>query len=372
MRIFVTGATGFIGAHFIEAALDAGHSVTGLHRSASARQQGIIDHLRQRGAVLHQGDVLEPQSLTSAIQGAECVCHFAAAFRESDADEQYFERMNVVGTVNVLDAAIAADVRRFVHCSTAGIHGQRSEQVIDERTPVKPWNGYERSKVKAEEQVRERSRAAGMEFVILRPTAVYGPRDERLLKLFRSVAKGRFPLFGEGNGRRHMIYVTDLADAFLRACTVPEAANHSLIVAGPKAVPLREMLSMLARVSNRRSHGPRLPLKPMMWLAAVTEDVCGRIKVKPPIYRRRMDFYLNDAVFSSEQAQSVLGWTPEVSLEEGLAATHRSIAAEPQPPQEAAGTSTSRGARGGMRMLVALLVGLMGGAIAAVTLFEAL
>jgi nucleoside-diphosphate-sugar epimerase len=376
MRIFVTGATGFIGAHFVESALEAGHSVVGLYRSETPRQQPLIEQLRGRGAVLHRGDILQPSSFSEAMQGAECVCHFAAAFRESGADGAFFERMNVEGTVNVLQAAAAAGIRRFVYCSTAGIHGQRVHGIIDERTAVRPWNSYERSKVAAEEQVRERTRAAGMEYVILRPTSVYGPRDERLLKLFRSVAKGRFPLFGKGEGRRHMIYVADLADAFVRACTVAAAANQAFIISGPEAVPLRELLSTLARVSNRRSFGPKLPLKPMMWLAAITEDVCSRLKVKPPIYRRRMDFYLNDAVFSSGRAQAVLGWKPNVGLAEGLAATRRAILGTPKTDADATRVTTisraSQMSAGTARNLRLLVIGLMSGALAAAALIDAI
>lgn len=118
-----------------------------------------------------------------------------------------------------------------------------------------------------------------------------------------------------------MIYVTDLADAFLRACTAPSAANQELIVAGPKAVTLREMLQTIARAANRPVFGPSLPLKPMLALAAVVEDLCKLLKVNPPIYRRRMDFYLNDAAFDSKHAQTVLGWQPKVDLAEGFAAT---------------------------------------------------
>lgn len=370
MRIFVTGATGFIGAHFIEAALAAGHSVVGLYRSAGARQQPLLDAFRQRGVELHRGDVLQPATYAAAMQGADCVCHFAAAFRESDADQAYFDRMNVEGTVNVLEAAAQAGVTRFVHCSTAGIHGQRVEGVIDERTPVRPWNSYERSKVAAEEQVRERTQRAGMEYVILRPTSVYGPRDERLVKLFKSVAKGRFPLFGAGAGRRHMIYVTDLADAFLRACSVTEAKNQSFIVAGPEAVPLRDLLNTLAGISQRRRFGPKLPLRPMMWLAGITEDVCGRLKIKPPIYRRRMDFYLNDAAFSSGRAQAVLGWTPRVGLAEGLALTLRSMVGSASDGD--ATHSVSRATQVTARNMQIIVISLMSSALSTAVMFETL
>lgn len=322
MRMFVTGATGFIGAHFVECALDAGHDVVGLYRSDGAKHREAIGELRDRGAQLLRGDILQPETFSDAMRGADCVCHFAAAFREPGADEGYFNRINVEGTANVAKAAAAQRVRRFVHCSTAGIYGQRVDGVITESTPMQPWNGYERSKLAAENEVRRAARSSrGMQYVILRPTAVYGPRDERLNKLFRSVEKGRFPLFGPGDGRRHFIYVTDLVEAFLRACVSPAAANQELIVAGPKAVPLRDLLETLAHAANRRDFGPRLPLGPMMALAGFVEDLCARFNVDPPLYRRRMDFYLNDAAFDSHRAQETLEWEPKVDLAEGLAAT---------------------------------------------------
>lgn len=328
MRFFVTGASGFIGAHFVEGALAEGHEVVGLYRSDGPRHREAIGQLRAHGAKLQRGDILNPETFADAVQGVDCVCHFAAAFREAGADESFFGRMNVEGTTNVAQAAAAAGVKRFVHCGTAGIYGQRVSGTIDEKTPIKPWNSYERSKLAADERVRSIAASTGMEYVILRPTAVYGPRDERLVKLFRSVSKGRFPLFGAGDGRRHMIYVTDLANAFLRASTAPLAANRELIVAGPKAVPLREMLQTIAEAANRPVFGPRLPLKPMLALAAMVEDTCKALKIDPPIYRRRMDFYLNDAAFDSKQAQTLLGWQPKVDLAEGSAATLRALRQE--------------------------------------------
>jgi nucleoside-diphosphate-sugar epimerase len=332
VRIFVTGATGFIGAHFVEHALAAGHQVIGLYRSERAETRAIVALLTRRGARLLRGDILHPDAFQAELDGVDCVCHFAGAFREADADERYFERTNVEGAVTVLRAAAAYGVRRFVYCSTAGIYGQRVSGVVDESAPIRPWNSYERSKLAAEAAVRKAAQAAGMEYVILRPSAVYGPRDERLRKLFRAVAKGRFPLFGRGEGRRHMIYVTDLVDAFLRACEAPSARNQEFIVAGPRAATLREILDTAAHAAQRRAFGPRLPLKPMLALAGFVEDACARLNWRPPIYRRRMDFYLNDAAFDSSRAQRLLGWRPRVDLQEGIAAT---IAAERAPPPAA-------------------------------------
>jgi nucleoside-diphosphate-sugar epimerase len=319
VRLFVTGASGFIGSHFVEHARAAGHQVVALCRPDSCSQRRKA--LEALGVTIVDGDVLSPGTRHSRLEGIDAVCHFAAAFKEGGATEDYFQRVNVEGTANLLDIAHAHGAKRFVLCSTAGIYGQRVPGLIDETRPTSPWNAYERSKVAAENEVRRKAKALGMEYVILRPTAVYGPRDQRLLKLFRSAAKGRFPLFGRGEGRRHMVYVSDLADAFLRACTVPTAANQEMIIAGPEAVPLRELLQTLASLANRRSCGPRLPLKPMLALAAVTEDLCGLLKIRPPLYRRRMDFYTNDAAFDSSRARKVLQWEPKVSLRDGLART---------------------------------------------------
>ena len=161
MKLFVTGACGFIGSHFVEHALAEGHSVVGLCRRDRAEQRPTSLHLQKLGAQLVSGDVLDGASLRQALQGVDCVVHFAAAFRESGIDEDHFRRVNVAGTSNLLAAAHAHGVQRFVLCSTAGIYGQRVPGVIDESKPVSPWNAYERSKVAAEDEVRHQARALG-------------------------------------------------------------------------------------------------------------------------------------------------------------------------------------------------------------------
>jgi nucleoside-diphosphate-sugar epimerase len=322
MKIFVTGALGFVGAHFVERALAAGHQISGIYRTADGRKGDLLSSLSRQGAKLVRGDVLQPGPYENLLLGADCVCHFAAAFKGSTYREEDFRRINVTGTENVLRAAASAHVRRFVLCSTAGIYGQRIAGVTNESAEARPWNAYERSKHAAEKCLRALAPELGVEFVILRPTSVYGPRDDRLLKLFRSAAKGQFPLFGSGNGRRHMVYVSDVAEAFLLACTQPSARNAEMIIAGPQAVPLRDMLETLASVMQRRSVGPRLPLAPMLLLAAVVEDLCRLIGVKAPIYRRRMDFYRSDAAFDCIRAHQLLGWRPLVDLREGFRRTY--------------------------------------------------
>ncbi|MEX2126110.1 MAG: NAD(P)-dependent oxidoreductase [Woeseia sp.] len=318
MRILVTGASGFLGRHFVQHATAAGHEIVALQRKPAS---GSPAPTHRAGVTVRYADLLDRDAIYAAVADADCVCHLAAAFREAHATDDYFHRVNVEGTATVMAAAHAAGVKRFVFCSTAGIYGKRVPGLIDETRQPQPWNSYERSKVAAEEEVRRSAAAYGMEYVILRPSSIYGPGDRRLAKLYRNAARGRFPLFGRGEGRRHMVYVRDLAEAFLRACALPAAANREMIVAGPKAVPLHEILRTLAELSNRRSSGPQLPLKAMVLLAGITEDVCRLLKVRAPLHRRRMDFYLNDAEYDCRRAEEVLAWKPKVSLREGLQTT---------------------------------------------------
>jgi nucleoside-diphosphate-sugar epimerase len=324
MRIAVTGAGGFVGRHFVDHALAAGHEVVAIHRLRPDRSSPAVT--LRRAKAIRYADLLEPDSLDPAVAGATCVCHLAAAFSEAHATDDYFQRVNVDGTVRVMRAAHAAGATRFVYCSTAGIYGKRVPGIVDETHRPQPWNAYEKSKVAAEAEVRRHASLLGMEYVILRPSQIYGPGDKRLSKLWRNAARGRFPLFGRGEGRRHMVYVGDLAEALLRACTYRKAANEEMIIAGPEAARLREILELLADLLDRPSTGPRLPLMPMVILAGVVEDACRILKVRAPLHRRRMDFYVSDAEFDCSHALEVLGWRPQVSLREGLRET---LAAEP-------------------------------------------
>ena len=334
MRILVTGASGFLGHRFVEHAASAGHAIVALHRQPVMGSVPAPSH--RDGVTVRYGDVLDRESIDAAVADVECVCHLAAAFTEASAADDYFHRVNVEGTRNVMAAAHAAGVKRFVFCSTAGIYGKRVSGLIDETCEPQPFNSYERSKVAAEEEVRRGAAECGMEYVILRPSPIYGPGDKRLAKLYKNAARGRFPLFGRGDGRRHMVYVDDLAEAFLRSCLLPAAANEEMIVAGPEATRLRDILQTLAELSNRRSAGPRLPLNPMILLAGVTEDVCRMLNVKAPLHRRRMDFYLSDTEYDCARARDVLDWEPEVSLRQGLQKTLSAEAVSSKVPTNGA------------------------------------
>ncbi len=321
MRLLVTGGTGFIGSHLAEEGRRRGAEVVVFGLTDRPEEQANAELLSRMGAEVLPGSITDPELCRRAARGATHIFHLAVAMREGGKSDEFFESINLDGTRHLLEAASVQQVQRFIYCSTIGIYGHRAPGVTREDSPLAPGNIYERTKVSAERLVREFAEQCGVPSVVLRPADVYGPRDQRLLKLFKGVSRGRFPLFGSGEGRRHMVYVDDVVSAFFKACERDKALGAGLIIAGPRSCTLRELLDEITRVTGSKRFGVRLPLAPMLGLAAVVEDVCAAVKVDPPIYRRRMDFFHSDSEFDTSRARQVLDWKPKVDLPEGIRRT---------------------------------------------------
>ncbi|HEV7364423.1 MAG TPA: NAD(P)-dependent oxidoreductase [Gemmatimonadales bacterium] len=321
MRLLVTGGTGFIGSHLAAEGRCRGAEVVVLGLTDRPEERANADLLSGLGAEVFSGSITDAELCHRAAKGATHIFHLAVAMREGGKSDEFFESINLDGTRRLLEAASQQRVERFVYCGTIGIYGHRAPGITREDSPLAPGNIYERTKVAAERLVREFAEQCGLPAVVLRPADVYGPRDQRLLKLFKGVSRGRFPLFGPGDGRRHMVYVDDVVSAFFQACERDEALGEGLIVAGPQACTLRELIDEIAHATGSKRFGVRLPLAPMLGLAAVVEDACAALKVDPPIYRRRMDFFHSDSEFDTSRARRVLDWEPKVGLREGIRRT---------------------------------------------------
>lgn len=321
MRLLVTGGTGFIGSHLAEQGRRLGAEVVVLGLTDRPEERANAGLLQRQGVEVVPGSITDAELCGRAARGATHVFHLAVAMREGARSDEFFESINLDGTRHLLEASANGGVRRFVYCSTIGIYGHRAPGITHEDSPLAPGNIYERTKVAAERLVREFGAQRSLPYTILRPADVYGPRDQRLLKLFKGVGAGRFPLFGGGTGRRHMIYVDDVVSGFFRACERDAALGESFILAGPRACTLRELIAEVQAATGSRRYGVRLPLRPMLAASAVVEDVSRVLGVDPPIYRRRMDFFWSDSEFDTTRARRALDWVPRVELPEGIRRT---------------------------------------------------
>ena len=234
MRALVTGGAGFIGSNLVDALLDRGDEVTIVDDFSSGRRENLRTAIA-RGAALEEADIRDAERLRRAFAGArpDIVFHLAAQIdvRKSIEDPAFDAGVNVVGTINLLEAARQTGVKRVVNTSTGGaIYGDADEMPTPESAPARPMAAYGQSKFCAEAYCGWYERLYGLSSVILRYGNVYGPRQDPhgeagVVAIFcGKVLAGERPLiFGDGRQTRDYTYVGDIVAANLAAAAHPEA-----------------------------------------------------------------------------------------------------------------------------------------------------
>jgi nucleoside-diphosphate-sugar epimerase len=248
------------------------------------------------------------------------IFHVAAVYRTARHPDAYYYEVNLGGTQNVLEAARRQGVERVVHCSTVGVHGDVRDVPSTEESPLNPGDIYQRTKLAGEQAARE-AFAKGLPGTVVRPAAIYGPGDLRLLKLFRTVLNGSFRMFGSGETCYHLVYIEDLIDGILLCAERPEALGQVFILAGPRHLTLRELVALVAEAVGVPPPRGRLPMWPLVAAAAACEEICKLMGLEPPLHRRRADFFRKNRAFSIEKARRFLGYEPHVDPLEGVRRT---------------------------------------------------
>jgi nucleoside-diphosphate-sugar epimerase len=319
MKILLTGGTGFIGSQLAQNARRAGHEVTVASPINNPSEKFRCDLLARAGLTIVEAALDDTPRLRAALPGHEAIIHLAAAQHEAEAPESHFRKVNVEGTRNLLTLAAATGVRRFVHGSTIGVYGDASQGVLDETSPLAPDNPYGRTKAEAERVVHEfRDR---LETVIVRISETYGPADLRLLKLFKAIQSGRYITLGDGRNERQLIYVDDLCRALLSAAQSTHAVGQTIILAGSERLTTDEMVAAIGSALGKPSPARHVPLWPFDIAAAVCEKCLPPLGLKPPLHRRRLDFFRKSFRFSTERATRVLDFRPEVPFTDGARRT---------------------------------------------------
>ena len=254
-RVFVTGGTGFVGRAVIQALRAEGHTVRCLVRRGSERD------LHGLGAIERiEGDVLAPGGLEADVTGCDAVIHLVGIIREQPALGVTFERVHVQGTTNVLDASVAAGVRRYVHMSALGTRpGAQSR--------------YHQTKWAAEEAVR----SSGLAWTIMRPSIIYGHGDGFITMLARMLRRlPAVPVIGSGKGRLQPVPVELVAEVFARSVRMLVTEKQTFDVVGRDAVTMLDLLDIVGDAVGRRRVGKvHVPLSVMRPLARLLHRLPG-------------------------------------------------------------------------------------------------
>lgn len=314
----VTGATGFTGGHLARALVRRGRTVRAL-----VRDPVRAHHLEADGIELVAGDIRDGSAIERAVRGADVVYNIAAIYRHAGTSAAVYRAVNATAAEQVVEAAGRAGVRRVVHCSTVGVHGDVEHPPANEDAPLRPGDIYQITKLEGEARARNAGKRLGVEVTIVRPTGIYGPGDRRLLKLFRGVARRRFPMLGRGEIYYHLTYIDDLVDGFVACAEHPAAAHRTYILAGGEVTTLNALIAAVADVAGVEPPRLHLPVWPFWIAGALCEGVCVPVGIEPPLYRRRVDFYTKSRAFDIARARHELAYEPKVGLREGIQRTLR-------------------------------------------------
>jgi len=320
VKVLVTGATGFTGGHLAAMLASRGDEVRALVRPRS-RSKFDRSGLPSKGVTAVEGDLADAGAVRRAAEGVDVVYHIAATYREAGQPNSAYRAINVQGTANVLEAARAGGARRMVHCSTGGVHGHIANPPANEDAPFNPGDVYQETKLEAERAARAFGDRTGFDVVVARPIGIYGPGDTRFLRMFRGLARGNFPMIGNGTAFYHLTFIDDLVEGFRLCGTAPAAKGRTYLLAGPRYTTLEQLVAMVAKELKVEPPKIHWPVWPFWTAGLLCEMVCVPLRIEPPIFRRRVDFYTKSRAFDTTRAQTELGFRATVDLAEGITRT---------------------------------------------------
>ena len=325
-KALVTGANGFVGSHLVEGLLFKGYHVICLVRKTSN-----LRWLSGLNVEYVYADISEKESLSrkagafgkNVLKNVDFVFH-VAGLTKAKSKEEYF-KANYEGTKNLLEACVKDNpqTKRFVYISSqAAVGPGKDDRPLDETAPCNPITDYGKSKLKGEEVVLEYS--SKLPVTIIRPPAVYGPRDSDILSFFKVANYGFKTFFGKGESYLSLCYVEDLIDGIILAAESPKATGQIYFIADDEIYSWREAFRIVAKVLNKKTITLRIPKVFLYTIAFVSENI-ARVLGKPTVINVQkvreitQKYWLCDV----SKAKRGLGFSPKYKLEEGAKKTVR-------------------------------------------------
>jgi dihydroflavonol-4-reductase len=313
MTSLVTGASGFIGSHLVDSLLKKGHTVRCLLRKSSSTVW-----LRDLPIEIVYGDLFDTTALHEALRGVDYVYH-SAGLTKAKAKGDYF-RANTEGTRNLLVAAAqnATQLKRFVLLSSQTAAGPSPSKVpITETSPAHPITTYGKSKLAAEEECRKVPPT--LPYTIVRPPAVYGPRDKDVFEFFSTMNKGLQPMAGFHEKYISLVHVKDLVRGIIMAGESPKSVGETYFISSNTIYGWREVGDVARRALGKKALRVRIPEAGIYAISAFAE-VFSLFSSKPALinFEKARDMVQDYWTCDSSKAGRDFGYSQEINLEEGI------------------------------------------------------
>lgn len=313
LKALVTGATGFIGSHLVELLLKKKYAVRILLRRSS-------DTVWLEGLNVERvyGDLFDNEALRKAVEGVDYVYH-SAGVTKAKKKEDYF-RGNTQGTKNILEAVRRHNpgVRRFVQISSQTAVGPSpSRTPITEDVAPHPITTYGESKWRAEEECRAHS--SQLSVTIVRPPAVYGPRDKDVFEFFNTMSKGLQPMVGMSEKYVSLIHARDLVRGFVMAAESGKAKGETYFISSADIYGWKEVGEVTRKVLGKMAVRLRIP-EFGVYIVATFAELFSLFSSKPALinYEKARDMVQNYWTCDSSKAKRDFGYEQEISLEAGI------------------------------------------------------
>lgn len=315
MKVLVTGATGFVGSHVADVLIEQGHEVFFIARSTSNMRW-----LEGKPVTRVEGSLFDVESLHGAITGMDVLIHVAGL--TAAKNEAEFLKGNLGATQNLIDAVRAYNpgIKRFVHISSLAVCGPApsiEQPTTEDLVELRPLTAYGRTKKLAEDAIRQ---AHEIPWTIVRPPAVYGPRDSAILSFFQAVHKGLATIVGFGDSRVSLVHVRDLARGIVMAAFNDVAVHQTYFISSDEVYSWPQIVDVTKTAMGKSFVLPlRLPHALVLGIAG-TVGFVGKFMGKPPVldYEKGLDLIQPFWICSVEKARHELGYRQEMSLVQGI------------------------------------------------------
>lgn len=316
MNAFVTGGTGFIGSHLADHLINDSE-----YREVTCLVRNNEKWLKGKDYKKIIGDLHSIRVIENAIENVDTIFHLAAIVKAPSKKDFFYA--NVESTENIIRLANKFGIKKVVVLSSLAAAGPSNGTPIDELTPMKPVSWYGESKKQMEEMIYKVA-SPDLSVTILRPPAVYGPREDQILTLFKMMNKGIAPVVGDGeNPKLSIVYVNDLVQAILKAAQQKNKGVHTYFIGGDRVTNWNQIKEIASTVLGKKTTTIKIKPEWVKKIAGVIETTASVFGTYPVLNREKANEMILEWTCSHQKATNDLHYKPEVSLEEGISRTLR-------------------------------------------------